>query len=153
MQKKNLILIILAILISLIITSCGGAPPFLARNTTSPLLKYCNDATGHKTGVAPFVLGGTCTCTPTEKHFNRCLAENTISNTMTYQQFFDLYTSKGIKTDLDHKGCNNRCQWGPHVVFGGKCMATPTPGTLNYERVISGIQTLTMDEVEYDGKN
>jgi len=152
-MKKNIILIISAMLITIIVASCGGAPPFIARSMTAPPLKYCNDATGHKIGAAPFVLGGTCTCTPTEKHFSRCLSENTISNTMTYAQFLELYTSKGIKTDLDHKGCNNQCQWGPHLVFGGKCMATPTPGTLNYERVVSGIQTLTMDEVKYGSQN
>ncbi|MBA4311148.1 MAG: hypothetical protein C0417_00810 [Chlorobiaceae bacterium] len=153
MQKNNLVSIIILITLSFLMMSCGGAPPFLARNSSSPPLIYCNDATGHKTGATPIVLNGACTCTPTENHYNRCLKEGTINSTLIYTQFLELYTSKGIKTDLDHRGCNNRCQWGPHVVFGGKCMATPTPGTLNYEKVISGIQSLTMHEVEHDNEN
>ncbi len=129
--------------------SCAP-PPFVARSTTAPPAKYCNDLTGHRRGAAPIVLGGTCTCSPTEAHYRRCINEKSIANNLTYQEFLQLYESRGIKTDLDHRGCNNMCEWGPHVVFGGKCMATPTPGTLNFERVVSGIQNLTMGERHAD---
>jgi hypothetical protein len=54
-----------------------------------------------------------------------------------YKKLVKMYADAGIATDLDHRGCNNLCDKGPHVAFGGKCMATPTPGTRNYERVIS----------------
>ncbi|MBL7108042.1 MAG: hypothetical protein ISS38_01910 [Candidatus Cloacimonetes bacterium] len=59
---------------------------------------------------------------------------------MTYRQFLNLFKEKDIVTDLDsgYKGSNNRDGHGPHVVFGGKSMVTPTPGTDNYEEVISG---------------
>jgi|WetSurMetagenome_2_1015567.scaffolds.fasta_scaffold96302_3 hypothetical protein len=130
-------------------TSCTP-PPFNARSLDAPPIKYCNDITGHRRGASPIVLGGTCTCTPTEKHYRRCINEKTIANNMTYAEFLQLYESRGYKTDLDHRGCNNMCEWGPHVVFGGRCMATPTPGTLNYERVVSGMQNLTQGEIHVD---
>jgi hypothetical protein len=139
----------LSLLAPALLIVCGmscGPPPFVARAVHSPELRHCNDATGHSRGAAPIVLGGTCTCTPTYAHFRRCQNEKTIATSLSYEEFLDLYRNKGIHTDLDHKGCNNRCQWGPHVVFGGKCMATPTPGTLNYERVVSGNTALTMLE-------
>jgi hypothetical protein len=151
MQHKNFLL--LSLFISIIFLSSCGPPAFVARKTSSPPLKYCNDITGHKEGSVPFVLGGTCTCTPTRSHYQRCVQEKGINNSSSYDDFLNLYSSKGIKTDLDHKGCNNRCQWGPHVVFGGKCMTTPTPGTLNFERVVSGIHTLTIEKTSYGNEN
>jgi hypothetical protein len=49
-----------------------------------------------------------------------------------------LYEQRGVKTALDHKGCNNLCQWGPHIIKGGHCMVPPTPATYNYEEVRFG---------------
>jgi hypothetical protein len=57
---------------------------------------------------------------------------------MTYEAYLALHKQKGVVTDLDHKGCGNLCAQGPHVLLGGKCMATPTPGSAMYERVTFG---------------
>jgi hypothetical protein len=108
------------------------------RPLVPPPLVYCNDATGHLAGVKPWVIGGTCCCTPTKAMFAVYQQEKTVPAEITYNEFLKLFADKGIKTDLDHMGCNNRCAEGPHVVFGGHCMATPTPGTANYEAVIQG---------------
>lgn len=129
--------------ISLIIAACAQ-PAFKARSLESPELLHCNDITGHRHGATPFVMGGTCTCTPTESNFALHKDQGTINETMTYASYMELYRSRSIVTDLDHKGCNNLCDHGPHVVFGGGCMATPTPGTLNYEKVVSGQRGLTL---------
>lgn len=121
----------------------AGCAPKISLNMkpyTGPALKYCNDAVGHVPGAIPWILGGTCCCTPTLQNFQRAQAEGTIDPDMTYEAYLELYRAQGIVTDLDHKGCNNRCDKGPHVVFGGKCMTTPTPGTDNYEEVISGLR-------------
>jgi hypothetical protein len=107
------------------------------KSETAPPIKHCVDATGHQRGAKPFILGGTCCCTPTPKlvegyHRDGLLLDYDITRLKS------AYDGRGIKTDLDHLGCNNLCPYGPHIVKGGKCMATPTPGTQNYEEIISG---------------
>lgn len=74
--------------------------------------------------------------------------EQTIPEGMTYDEYLQLYKDKGIITDLDEEYRNNncRCELGPHVVFGGHCMITPTPGTLTYEEVTSGTQTVKKEK-------
>jgi len=59
-----------------------------------------------------------------------------------------LYEERGIKTALDHKDCNNLCEWGPHIVKGGKCMAPPTPGTNNFEEIRFGMKYVPVVPVE-----
>lgn len=57
---------------------------------------------------------------------------------LSLDDLIKMYEARGIKTALDHQGCNNMCQWGPHVLKGGQCMVPPTPGTTNYEQILSG---------------
>ena len=101
-------------------------------------LVHCTDGSGHIAGSVPWILGGTCCCTPTPEMFEIHRAENTIPADMSYEAYLALFASKGIQIGPQHSGCNNRCEFGPHVVFGGKCMAAPTPGTANYEEVSMG---------------
>jgi hypothetical protein len=70
-------------------------------------------------------------------------AEKTVPADMTFGAFLQRFADRGIKTGPEHAGCNNRCESGPHVVFGGKCMAAPTPGTENYEQVSLGRRSPT----------
>lgn len=139
-NKMKKIYIVIALI--LMITAIGCAPKVVLdmKPPVGPPLKYCNDAVGHVQGAAPWILGGTCCCTPTEEMFAVYQSEGTVDSDMTYDQFLALFTERGIVTDLDHEGCNNLCEDGPHVVFGGHCMCTPTPGTDNYEEVISGVR-------------
>lgn len=116
-----------------------GAPPKpVTQPATLAPAVYCHEGTGHFAGAVPWILGGKCCCTPTKAMFEVHQAEKTLPADMTYVAYLKLYADRGIKTDLDHAGCNNRCADAPHVVFGGKCMATPTPGTANYEQVTRG---------------
>jgi hypothetical protein len=110
------------------------------RSLTPPPVVYCHDGIGHIPGSKPWILGGTCCCTPTPEMFDTYRAENTVPEDMTYDQFLQLFKDKGIITDLDleYRGSNCRCEQGPHVVFGGHCMVTPTPGTRLYEEVTAG---------------
>ena len=101
----------------------------------------CHDGVGHIAGNKPWILGGTCCCTPTPENYALHVAQGTIDRTMSYEQYLALYKARGVVTDLDHKGCGNLCDHGPHVLLGGRCMATPTPGTLMYERVTYGPHT------------
>ena len=42
---------------------------------------------------------------------------------------------------LEHQNgwrCNNQCKQGPHIVFGGRCMVSPTVATQNFENVATG---------------
>ncbi len=103
-----------------------NAPPPLA----------CCDAIGHNPNNIPFILGGNCFCTPSHRLVEAMHAAGHHLD-VDYKMLVQMYRDAGIATDLDHRGCNNLCENGPHVAFGGRCMATPTPGTRNYERVIS----------------
>jgi hypothetical protein len=96
----------------------------------------CCDATGHNPDNIPFILEGSCFCTPTRKLVDKMHAAGFHPDT-DYRSLKDMYDQAGIVTCHDHRGCNNLCEKGPHVAFGGKCMASPTPGTRNYEKVLS----------------
>ena len=118
---------------------CGPKePPFQPKSTEPPAVRYCFDSIGHQAGARPWILGGTCCCTPTAQLLNRYQADGYCQG-MSYDELMALYHRRGIETALDHKGCNNKCQWGPHVLWGGKCMVPPTPGTENYEQIASGM--------------
>ena len=103
----------------------------------APPAKYCCDATGHKQGATPVALGGTCCCTPTADLMKQLHRDGLLMD-YTASRLESAYADRGIRTGNDHQGCNNACQWGPHVVKGGHCLACPTPGTANYDEVISG---------------
>ena len=130
------------VLVPLALFGCAGrvapkpAPPPAA--ALPDTLVYCHDGTGHVAGATPWILGGKCCCTPTREMFEVHRAEKTVPADMTYEAYLKLYADRGIKIGPEHAGCNNRCADGPHVVFGGKCMAAPTPGTANYEQVSLG---------------
>lgn len=129
------------ILVAAALVSCAaGIKVMPKRSLKAPEIVYCHDAVGHIHGQKPWILGGNCCCTPTEERFQSYKEEGTVPDDMTYDQFLQLFADKGIITDLDinYRGCNCRGELGPHVVFGGKCMVTPTPGTETFEDVTAG---------------
>ncbi len=108
------------------------------KSMTAPARVACCSATGHIDTNVPFILGGNCFCTPS-RSLVEAMHTAGLHLDVDYHRLVRMYKDAGITTDLDHKGCNNMCGKGPHVAFGGSCMATPTPGTRNYERVIAMI--------------
>lgn len=112
--------------------------PYVAKPRTAPVQLICHDAVGHVRGSRPWVLGGTCCCTPTRANYELHRSDGTIDAALSYDEYLGLYRDRGITTDLDHRACGNLCANGPHVVLGGKCMSTPVPGTAFYERVTYG---------------
>ena len=125
---------------ALMINACAKKPRYileLPAEAAAPVV-YCFDTVGHKEGANPWILGGTCCCTPSEAVLADYKKHGHVPADMTLDELIALYQDKGIHTALDHQGCNNECEWGPHVVKGGKCMVPPTPMTRNYEEVFSG---------------
>ena len=124
---------------------CAGCTPrergpgiaYMSKPAAAPPVKYCCDSTGHQARAKPIVLGGTCCCTPTPDLVAKLHRDGMLKD-YTAARLQSAYASQDITTDNDHRGCNNRCSHGPHVVKGGHCLATPTLGTLNYEEVVSG---------------
>ena len=119
--------------------------PFQAKDGQPVKVIYCNDYTGHVPGSIPFIFGGTCCCTPTLElvdayHRDGLLLEYRAATLL------GVYEGLGIQTIYDHRDCNNRCKWGPHILQGGKCMVPPTPGTQHYEEIITGRFTLPSPE-------
>jgi len=134
------------LLVLFVLLSGCAKPPFSAKLETPPPVKYCNAAIGHITGTKPFIIGGTCCCTPTQALVDQYHKDGFLLD-MSLNDLLKLYADKGIKTDYDHKHCNNMCPNGPHIVFGGHCMATPTMGTPNFEAVVTGVHLLLYKDI------
>jgi hypothetical protein len=137
---------ILLIAVAAVVLAAGCGPtykplPYMPKAAQAPQPLACHDAVGHIKGNKPWILSGNCCCTPTAANFELHQAQGTIDKVQTYEAYLALYKAKGVTTDLDHKACGNLCDHGPHVLVGGKCMATPTPGTWLYERVTYGPHT------------
>jgi len=129
-------------MVALALVSCAWhpEPPVAPRFVTSPEtpeVVHCCDPVGHRASAAPFVLGGTCCCTP-DQALVEAYHRDGIVPELDLFGLRSLYAARGIRTAEDHRDCNNLCRWGPHVTEGGRCLAPPTPGTPNYERIISG---------------
>jgi hypothetical protein len=118
------------------LVGCAPSVMVVDKPMEGPAIVACCSATGHNPNNIPFILGGNCYCTPSPAVIDAMHASGQHLD-VDYKKLVQLYKDAGITTDLDHKGCNNLCANGPHVAFGGKCMATPTPGTKNYERVLT----------------
>lgn len=110
--------------------------PFQAKATTPPAIKNCFDTMGHQ-GFKPFVLGGTCYCNPLPAQITVWQKDGHFEG-KSADEILAYYKARDVKTVSDHLNCNNLCEWGPHVVKGGKCMVPPTPLTDNYEEVATG---------------
>lgn len=140
-ERREVIKYLGLLWVSFLLDGCATPTqvPYVAKPTSMPAPAYCFDSVGHIPGSKPFILGGTCCCTPTKELMDKYHADGLLLD-MQLKDLLSLYESAGIKTALDHHGCNNLCQWGPHVIKGGKCMAPPTPGTFNFEEVRFGIR-------------
>ena len=111
-------------------------PPFVPKADLAPQVVYCNDHTGHVAGSRPWILGGTCCCTPTDALMAQ-LHRDGFCQGMSAEDLAKLYEAKGIALRRPgHEHCCGLCDKGPHVVLGGKCMCPPTPGTDYYEKVV-----------------
>ncbi|MBM4017160.1 MAG: hypothetical protein FJ288_02350 [Planctomycetes bacterium] len=152
--RRSILLAALAAAAAGALAAAGCQPayrpmPYMPKPLTAPQPLACHDAIGHITSNKPWVLGGTCCCTPTAANFAIHRNNGTVDKSMTYEAYLALFKEKGVVTDLDHKGCGNVCTSGPHVLLGGKCMATPAPGTWMYERITYGPHTpLTADDAK-----
>lgn len=144
MTTRSVVLFIAAAGALAVAAGCGPTYrplPYISKAAQAPQPLACHDGIGHIQGNKPWILGGNCCCTPTPANFELHQAQGTIDKSITYEAYLALYKQKGVTTDLDHKGCGNLCDHGPHVLLGGRCMATPTPGTWLYERVTYGPHT------------
>lgn len=140
---KRVTCISMFLIVCFIFTGCAKPTkyhinPYLSKNVNSPELKYCNDATGHKRGTKPFIFGGTCCCTPDQELMDMYHADGFLLDANLADLLAE-YEKRGIVlAHEDGRPCNNYCDEGPHIVFGGKCMAPPVPGTQNYENIAIG---------------
>ena len=129
----------LGVLLAVMISGCVVLPePYVPKAGLVPKTVYCNDHTGHLPGATPWILGGNCTCTPTEELMAKLHADD-ICTGIGAESLQAEYRAKGIALrGATHNWCNGMCPAGPHVVLGGKCMCPPTPGTQYYEKIVTG---------------
>lgn len=146
--------------IALLLLPAGCAAPIDESWRSAPQLPYrsrpphdsapfvhCNDRTGHRAGEIPWIFGGTCLCNPSLEGI-RDLRAAGASASWTVDTLSAYYRSLGVATVDDHRDCNNLCEFGPHLRKGGRCLVPPTPGTLNYEEVVTGDYALPPWDVE-----
>jgi len=138
-----------AVLLGIFLCSCAAPVDESWRDTAplpyrtvpppreAPPLVHCNDRTGHREGTSPWIFGGTCLCNPSstllsDYHRQGILLSWSVDTLEGY------YRRRGVSTRSDHQRCNNLCGSGPHLLKGGRCLVPPTPGTLNWEEVVTG---------------
>ena len=134
------------VLSTILAAGCGSAPrievespPLLQRLADDGrTIAYCFGSLPHIPGSKPFVFGGVCCHEPTQEIVEAYRRDGTVGPDVSVVSLRALYAAKGVKLESDHVACNNRCEFGPHVVKGGHCMVAPTPGTVNYEEIRSG---------------
>ena len=112
-------------------------PPYVAAYPEQPAMVHCFDGLPHIPDAKPWALEGRCCCTPCEELMDAFHAEG-ICLELDADGLIALYHEQGIQLAIDHQGCNNLCEYGPHVTKGGKCMVPPAPGTRNYQEVVTG---------------
>jgi hypothetical protein len=131
-------LILLACAAVLMAAGCEQPPgPFVPKSHTPGAITYCNDYTGHKPGAKPFIMGGTCCCTPSDELMAQ-LQKDGFCIGMSAEGLAQEYKARKIALrEPGHMFCNGLCEAGPHVALGGHCMCPPTPGTVYYEQVVT----------------
>ncbi|HUU83595.1 MAG TPA: hypothetical protein VM243_08835 [Phycisphaerae bacterium] len=112
-------------------------PPYVPAYTERPDMAYCFDGVPHIPESKPWALGGRCCCTPSEELMEKLHADG-VCVELDVEGLIALYREQEIQLGINHSGCNNLCEYGPHVTKGGKCMAPPTSGTRNYQEVVTG---------------
>lgn len=136
--KKIRIIVSCAVMVAFVAGCEAPLVPYVPKALVAPQVVHCNDHTGHKAGSKPWIMGGTCTCTPTDTLMTQLHADG-FAKGMSTADLRAMYEKEGIKLrGPGHMWCNGICDAGPHVVLAGKCMAPPVPGTEYYERVVLG---------------
>ena len=136
--KNSGFLALLATLVTMML-GCEQPPqPFVPKSAIAPEVVYCNDNTGHKPGSRPWVLGGTCCCTPSDALMEQLQRDGQCVGTTAEQLAEQYRQAEIVLRGPGHRWCNGMCAAGPHVVLGGKCMCPPTPGTDYYEQIVTG---------------
>lgn len=137
LPRRSFLGALLSCLSAISLSGCGPQlGPYRAKVATPPTVTNCFDTVGHR-GFKPFVLGGTCYCNPVPAQIAAWQKEGYFVD-QTPEAILAMYSERGVKTVHDHRNCNNTCEWGPHVVKGGKCLVPPTPMTDNFEEVATG---------------
>ncbi|MFH0980856.1 MAG: hypothetical protein V2A79_04885 [Planctomycetota bacterium] len=129
----------LALIVAGLMAGCvKPPPPYVPAYPARPAQAHCFDGVPHLPGSTPIILGGACCCTPNDELMAKLHADGVCLDLDT-EGLIGLYHNSGVQLATDHQRCNNLCEYGPHVVLGGKCLVPPVPGTRNYEEVVTGI--------------
>lgn len=108
-----------------------GEPPPQAYTSAWPRVMHPNDVTGPIAGTYPYILGGTCVCTPTAEVLATYQAGGFLRD-VTLSELEMLYQAEriGINRPLARKHDAYR-----HVLRGGHMMYTPHPGSSGFEHL------------------
>lgn len=101
------------------------------------VLTHSNDASPPRTGDYPWILGGRCVATPTERVLETYQAGGYLEG-MSLEGLRRLYALEGVIIGVgpdDERAMSDRDRYR-HVLEGGRALFTPAPGTLAYKRIM-----------------
>jgi hypothetical protein len=84
--------------------------PYVAKNIAAPEIVHCFTTIGHKRGTFPFILGGTCVCTPTQELMEAYHSDGFVVD-YDLHRLIQEYERRDIV--LEHENgwqCNNQCK-------------------------------------------
>ncbi|MFW5652665.1 MAG: hypothetical protein ACOC0P_01355, partial [Planctomycetota bacterium] len=90
-----------------------------------------NDVTGPIVGTFPWILGGTCVCTPSPEVLATYQAGGYLLD-YNLEELRDLYRAEGIVFDPLPLTAETQATW-IHVLRGGRLLQAPIPGSAGFE--------------------
>ncbi len=113
-QLKSKFTVAYLLVLAVGLAGCEQPPqPYVPKSLVAPEVVYCNDNTGHEAGSKPFVLGGTCCCTPSDQ-LMALLHEDGQCQGMDTEALRALYVQAGISLRSEnHQWCGGLCASGP----------------------------------------
>lgn len=112
--------------IPLVSEGVGYQPPFWAAGGD---VSYCSDSYDRDQPHVPFILGGTCCCTPTYDRLREAQQQGLVPG-LDLAHLMDLYRQEGILIEGKDDG-----EPGLHVLEGGNWLYSPIPGTVGFARL------------------
>ncbi len=97
-------------------------------------IRHCNDATGHIAGRKPYILGGTCVCTPTPSLMQAYSAAGVLGD-WTVGQLDELYRAEGIVRAPLPAVDRATSKTYHHILRKGRLLYTPRVGSAGFEQL------------------
>jgi len=103
------------------------------REAVARPVAHPNDVTGPVAGTFPYILGGTCVCTPSPEVLATYHAGGYLLD-FNLEDLLDLYRAEGIVFDPLPYSLETAATWS-HLLRGGRLLQAPIPGSAGFEEL------------------